>query len=175
MINWEDKVSVSVKTLYGLEAMLVEELKALDIEEIEQGNRVVHFKGSLENVYRACLETRLALRVLINIADFKAETPEDLYDRVYDIAWENIFTTDDTFAIDNTVHSSLFTHGQYASLKMKDALVDRFRDKLGIRPSVDVEEPDYRFNLHISEKFVNISLDASGDSLYKKRLSYRFC
>lgn len=168
MINWNEMQSVSVKTLFGLEELLVKELEDIGVTDIKQANRIVHCKTDLRGIYRINLESRLALRALVNLLSFRVKNPDELYDYVKDFAWEDIIPVEETFAIDFTVHSSLFTHGKFASLKMKDAIVDRIRDKKGARPSVDIEEPDYRLNLHISEHFVNISIDSSGDSLHKR-------
>ncbi len=168
MINWEEELNVSVKTLFGLEEMLADELKAIGIEKVEKGNRIVHFKGNLEDIYRACLETRLAIRVLVNIADFKSDSPDDLYEKATRMKWEDLLTPEDTFAIDFTVHSTVYNHGMFASQKLKDAIVDRCRNVYGERPSVDTENPNYLFDLHISERQVNISIDASGASLHKR-------
>ena len=168
MINLNKDNDVSVKTLYGLEELLVKELEALDIKDIRPANRIVHCKTDLKGIYRICLETRLALRVLINLVSFKVKDPDELYERVKEFPWEEYIGLDETFAIDFTVHSSVFTHGQYASLKVKDAIVDRIRDKKGARPDINFEEPDYQINLHISEQFVSISLDASGESLHRR-------
>jgi putative N6-adenine-specific DNA methylase len=168
MINLNKDNDVSVKTLYGLEELLVKELEGLDIKDIRPANRIVHCKTDLKGIYRICLETRLALRVLINLLSFKVKDPDELYERVKEFPWEDYIELDETFAIDFTVHSSVFTHGQYASLKVKDAIVDRIRDKKGARPDINFEEPDYQINLHISEQFVSISLDASGESLHRR-------
>ena len=82
--------------------------------------------------------------------------------------WENYFNVDQTFMIDPTVFSDYFTHSHYAALKVKDAIVDRFKEKDGRRPSIDKDAPDVRFNLHISHDKVTLSLDSSGDSLHKR-------
>ena len=168
MINWNEKLNVSVKTLFGLEEMLVDELKAIGVEKIVKGNRIVHFKGGLKDIYRACLETRLAIRVLVNIDDFRSDSPDDLYDKASGIKWEDLLTPEDTFAIDFTVHSTVYNHGMFASQRLKDAIVDRCRNVYGERPSIDTESPNYLFDLHISEKQVNISIDASGESLHRR-------
>lgn len=168
MINLNKENDISVKTLFGLEDLLVKELEGLDIKDIRQANRIVHCKTDLRGIYRICLETRLALRVLINLVSFKVKDPDELYERVKEFPWEEYIGLDETFAIDFTVHSSVFTHGQYASLKVKDAIVDRIRDKKGARPDINFEDPDYQINLHISEQFVSISLDASGESLHRR-------
>lgn len=168
IINWNEKQSVSVKTLFGFEEMLAKELEEIGVDDIRPANRIVHCKANLKEVYRINLETRLAIHVLVNLVSFRVKNPDELYDRVKDYPWEDLIPLDKTFSIDFTVHSSFFTHGKFASLKMKDALVDRIREVKGARPYVDVEAPDYRLNLHISEHFVNIALDASGESLHKR-------
>ena len=168
MIDWKNKVSVSVKTLYGLEDMLVDELKEIGVSDIKAGNRIVHCKSDLRGIYRICLESRFALHVLVNLFSFRVKAAEELYEKVYEFPWEELIRPEDTFSVDFTVHSALFSHSKYASLKAKDALVDRIRDKKGTRPNVDIENPDYRINLHISEHFVNLAIDASGESLHKR-------
>lgn len=168
MIDWNVKQSVSVKTLFGLEEMLTAELKALGVSDLNPGNRIVHGKVDLKGLYRINLEARLALRILVNLFSFRVKNPDELYDKVKEYPWEKVIDVEETFAIDFTVHSSLFTHGKFASLKVKDAIVDRIRDKRGRRPNVDIENPSYRINLHISEHFINLAIDASGDSLHKR-------
>jgi len=101
--------------------------------------------------------------------EFESNSPEDLYGFAIRIPWEDYFTLDQTFAIDFTIQSEYFTHSQFASLKLKDAICDRFRkyfnDK---RPDVSPQKPDILFNLHISKNNVTISLDSSGTSLHQR-------
>lgn len=91
-----------------------------------------------------------------------------LYDLVKSIAWEDHLDVDGTLAVDSTVHSETFNHSQYVALKTKDAIVDRFREKFGRRPSVDLETPDLRIHVHIDREMCSISLDSSGEPLFKR-------
>jgi putative N6-adenine-specific DNA methylase len=92
----------------------------------------------------------------------------DLYDRVYKIKWEEYLKSSGTLAVDATVHSEAFTHSKYTALKTKDAIVDRFREKTGERPNVDLRFPDLKINVHIDRERCTISLDTSGESLHKR-------
>jgi putative N6-adenine-specific DNA methylase len=168
MINWKSPLKLAVKTLFGFEEMLAEELASIDAEKIEKGNRIVHCNGNLETVYRACLESRLALHVYVHLGSFTAGNEDELYEQTKKMQWETLIPSDKTFAIDFTVNSPIFTHGKFVSLKLKDALVDRIRDNTGTRPYVDVENPDYQIYLHISDRNVDVYLDAAGESLHKR-------
>ena len=105
--------------------------------------------GTLEQAYRACLWSRVANRVLLEVAEFPAPTPEALYDGVRTVDWSAHLAVDGTLAVDCTSTRSAITHTQFAALKIKDAIVDQFRERTGVRPSVDVAAPDVRVNLHL--------------------------
>ncbi|MBT8319445.1 MAG: class I SAM-dependent RNA methyltransferase, partial [Gramella sp.] len=92
----------------------------------------------------------------------------ELYDNIKKLPWEKFLAEDGSLAIDSAVHSDIFTHSQYVALKSKDAIVDRFREKYGKRPDVDLDFPDLRINIHIENNFCNVSFDSSGDSLHKR-------
>jgi len=168
MIDFNKPLKLAVKTLYGFEDMLMDELGKIDAEDIKKGNRIVHCTGNLETVYRACLETRLALHVYLHLASFRAKTIEELYNASIAFEWEALIPPDKTFAIDYTVNSPIFTHDKFASLKLKDAIADRIRNQIGERPYVDTESPDYQLYMHISDRSVDIYLDAAGESLHKR-------
>lgn len=153
-------------TLGGLEPVLEEELRALGASGMKSGSRHVRFLGGPDMLYRACYTLRTALRVLEPLSHFRIRSERDLYNRVIDLPWRKILGPDQTFAITPVVHSTLFPHTNYPSLVMKDALCDRIRKETGRRPSVDKEYPDIRFNLHIREDEVDISLDAVGGSMH---------
>jgi putative N6-adenine-specific DNA methylase len=157
-----------VKTLQGLEGVLVTELNDLGAENVVELKRAVSFTGDKAMLYAANIHLRTAIKVLVPLTTFTAEDPQELYDKIYAFNWSEIMELTDTFTIDNTVFSTLFTHSNYAALKMKDALVDHFRDKFGSRPSVDKLNPTYRFNIRIKENEVSIALDSSGESLHKR-------
>ncbi|PCI98363.1 MAG: RNA methyltransferase [Flavobacteriales bacterium] len=165
----ESKMKIIAKTSYGLEEVLVEELKQLGVTEVELATRAVMFEGTKETLYKANLWLRSANRLIVPIKTFKIKDADDLYDKIKEIAWEDIFTIDQTFAIDSTVFSEIFNHTKFAAFKTKDAIADRFREKFDKRPDVNTDQPHIRINLHISkEDEVTVSLDSSGDPLFKR-------
>lgn len=157
------------KTLHGLEHVLAKEIKEQGAEHVEIANRAVTFEGDLEVLYRVNLWSRTALRVLTPIANFSAHNETVLYKRVRRIDWTKLFGLDQTFAINSTVHSSLFGHSQYVALKVKDAIVDLFRLKYNSRrPSIDIKNPDFLINVHCRENEFTFSIDCTGESLHKR-------
>jgi len=119
-------------------------------------------------MYKANHQLRTALRILKPISKFKAETQNALYKNVKRYEWEKLFSLKDTFAIDTVVSSEYFKHSKFVALKVKDAIVDRFRDEFGERPDVDVNNPTVRISVHIFNDTCTISLDSSGESLHKR-------
>lgn len=156
------------KTLYGLEDALVKELKLLGAIAPEKGVRSVSFKGDKGFMYKANLCLRTALKILKPIHKAIVKNEKDLYNTVYNIAWENYLNANQTFAIDAVTFSKDFTHSKYVALKAKDAIADRFRKVVGKRPNVDVKFPDLQINIHIQHKTCTISLDSSGRSLHQR-------
>jgi len=159
---------MQAKTFYGFEEILAQELKALGAADVKIGNRMVEFYGDLGFMYKANYSLRTALRIQKPIHTFSVKTDTQLYERMKKFPWENYFNVDQTFMIDPTVFSDYFTHSHYAALKVKDAIVDRFQENHGRRPSIDKDNPDVRFNLHISHDKVTLSIDSSGESLHKR-------
>lgn len=164
----ENTYPMVAKTFEGLEPILRDELISLGAENVEMGRRMVSFEGDLELMYRANLCLRTALRVLKPIEKFTAKDPDELYDIVRDIAWEKYMTPQTTFAIDATVNSAEFNHSRFATYRVKDGIVDHFRDLNGERPSIRVTGYDLLFNIHIDGDRVTISLDSSGEPLSKR-------
>lgn len=156
------------KTLFGLEELLMEELEQLGAENIRLGRRMVLFEGDTELLYKANLHLRTAIRVLLPIKRSKVHNEKSLYKLVQTIDWSQYINTDQTLAVNGVVNSNFFKHSQYIALKTKDAIVDQFRDIDGKRPSVDIDNPDLRINVHIRDEYCTISLDSSGDSLHKR-------
>ncbi len=156
------------KTFHGLENILAQELENIGANNIKKVNRAVEFEGDKEILYKANLNLRTAIRVLHPILKFNAGSVDELYNNVKKFDWSSIMSLESTFAIDPVVFSTIFTHSKFASLKMKDAIVDQFREKTGKRPSVDINKPNIRLVIHISQNKVTISLDSSGDSLHKR-------
>jgi len=162
------KTNYTATTLAGLEEVLATELIELGADEIQIGRRSVYFTGDRKLLYKANYCLRTALRILIPIETYKIHTANDLYQRGRNFKWEDWFGVENTFAIQSTVFTDLFNNSMFASLKLKDAIVDRFRYKFGERPSVDSKNPDVLINLHISNGQCTISLDSSGESLHKR-------
>jgi putative N6-adenine-specific DNA methylase len=152
----------------GLEPVLADELRALDAAEVEPGRGGVHFAGDSPLLYRTNLWLRTAIRVLWPIVEMPVTSPEELYDAVYSVDWQRYLTPEHTLAVDANVRDSRITHSKYAALKVKDAICDQFIERVGRRPSVDVEQPMVGLNLHIHRDQAVLSLDSSGESLHKR-------
>ena len=146
----------------GTADLAAQELESFGAADAKADRGGVAWRGTLEQAYRACLWSRVANRVLLALADFPAPTPEQLYDGVRSIDWSAHLTADDTLAVDATASRSAITHTQFAALKVKDAVVDQFRERTGRRPSVDVETPSLRINLHLNRDVATVSVDLSG-------------
>ena len=155
-------------TFHGLEDVLVNELMKLGARDIVPFKRGVSFTGDKGFMYKANLCLRTALKVLVPIYSFTANNEYELYDKMKEYEWEELLNTDDTLAINATVNSDEFNHSLYVSQKTKDAICDRFVDKFQVRPNVDLDRPTVRIYVHIFRNQVNVSLDSSGDSLFKR-------
>lgn len=156
------------KTLFGLEELLAQELRQLGASGVEIGNRSVAFEGDKGFMYKANLSCRTAIKILKPIAAFNIFTEDDLYKKIYEMPWEKYMSVDGSLAVHATVFSKVFTHSQYIALKTKDAIVDRFRDREGRRPNVDLDHPNLQINIHIDRNICTVSLDSSGESLHKR-------
>lgn len=152
-----------------MEKLLASEIHELGGQDIEILNRAVSFTGDNEVLYKVNLWSRTALKVLIPIYSFTAHNETVLYKRVRRFNWTEMFDLDQTFAISSTVNSDIFTHSKYIALKVKDAIVDQFRDHNdGERPYIDTEAADFNFHVHCNMKEFTISLDSSGSSLHRR-------
>ncbi|MBK6369535.1 MAG: class I SAM-dependent RNA methyltransferase [Flavobacteriales bacterium] len=156
------------QTLHGLEEVLRVELLKLGARDLERHNRAVSFTGDLGFLYKANLCLRTAIRVLVPLDAFDARSPEEVYAALREIEWETFMDVQDTFLFKVTLNSTYFTHSQYVAQKAKDAVADRFREKKGVRPSVDTENPTLRIHLHINNERCTLSLDSSGGSLHQR-------
>ncbi|QIG88285.1 class I SAM-dependent RNA methyltransferase [Chryseobacterium sp. POL2] len=163
-----DNLQIQIKTFFGLEPILAEELKKLGGRNVEIKNRAVNCEGDLGFLYKINYSCRTALKILVPIKSFKAFNEDRFYDRLFDVQWDEYMSIDQSFAIDATVNSERFSHSQFMTLKMKDAIVDFFKMKYKERPNVDSKNPDIKFHLHIDRELVVISLDSSGDPLFKR-------
>ena len=164
----EQNFKMLAKTFFGFEEILAKELKQLGAQEVEIGNRAVSFLGDKGFMYKANLCLRTALKILKPIHTATIQSDQDLYQLFYDFPWTEYLDVDSKFVIDSVVYGEIFTHSQYASQKAKDGLVDQFRDQFEARPSVEMNRPDLRINLHIQNDQCTISLDSSGASLHHR-------
>ncbi len=166
------KLSFIATTLFGLEDVLAAELVSLGAEEIRKLNRAVEFKGSLAMMYKANLYLRTALRILMHLQSFRVKDENHLYKEILKIQWSDYFDPAKSFAVTPVINSNNFRHSRYIAQKVKDGIADHFRKASGIRPSVDLLNPSVLVNIHIDNDLVNVSLDSSGDPLFKRGYRY---
>ena len=164
----EDNFKMIAKTFFGFEEILAKELTQLGAQEVEQGVRMVSFKGDKGFMYKANLALRTALKILKPIYSFRANNEQALYKGIAGLNWSKYINANQTFVIDATVHSTFFNHSEFVSQKCKDAIVDQFRERTGQRPSIDKAHPDLRINIHIDKDQVSVALDSSGNSLHQR-------
>lgn len=153
----------------GMESLLAGELRGLGAHELKQTRAGVTFTGSLETAYRACLWSRLASRVLLPLASGRGANADQIYATVQKIPWDQHLGVDGTLAVDFTGVSDAIRDTRFGAVRVKDAIVDQFRERHGDRrPSVDVRAPDLRVSAHLARGRLTISLDLSGDSLHRR-------
>ncbi|NOQ51876.1 MAG: bifunctional 23S rRNA (guanine(2069)-N(7))-methyltransferase RlmK/23S rRNA (guanine(2445)-N(2))-methyltransferase RlmL [Desulfuromonadaceae bacterium] len=157
-----------VTAALGFEPLLAAELIELGASEVKEERAGVSFVGELSIAYKVCLWSRLASRVLLPLAIFPALDTDQLYAEVQKIDWAEHLSVARTFAVDCTTVRSQINHTRYGALRVKDAIVDQFRARSGERPSISVEQPDLRINLHLFKDQATLSIDLSGDSLHRR-------
>jgi len=163
-----EKYEMVATTLTGLEKVLAGEITGLGGEQVKVLKRAVSYMGNDTLLYKSNLALRTALRVLVPLRGFSAGNEEQLYYGIKDFPWEDVFSPDQTFAIDAVVSGTVFRHSQYAALKSKDAIADRFRQKYGRRPGVDTKDPDIYLHIRVVDHQVTVSIDSSGLSLDRR-------
>ena len=156
------------KTFKGLEQVLAGELIELGANNVQIQRRAVSFTGDKRMLYAANFCLRTASRVLVPIISFRAKTTDDIYSHVKQLDWGLYMTATTTFQIDATVYSELFRHSQFVTYRVKDAIVDWWMEHGGVRPNVQLTNPDLNLNIHIAGDIVTLSLDSSGESLHKR-------
>jgi 23S rRNA (guanine2445-N2)-methyltransferase / 23S rRNA (guanine2069-N7)-methyltransferase len=152
----------------GMETLLADELVALGASQVKTVTAGASFNGPLSLAYRVCLWSRTASRVLLPLAVFPAPTPEALYQGILSIDWGSHLAPDGTLAVNFSSTRSTITHTQFGAQKVKDAVVDQFRDRTGRRPSVDLAQPDLRINVHLDREEAVVRLDLAGESLHRR-------
>jgi len=152
----------------GVEPLTLTELEILGIQGLKLSGTGVFFRGDLETGYRACLWLRTANRVLLRLAQFRAETPEALYEGVRQVRWIDHMDPEGSLAVDFHASHSRIHHTRFGAQKTKDAVVDQFREEYGKRPSVDLARPQVRINIYLQKDEATVSLDLSGESLHRR-------
>ena len=164
----EQEFELIAKTFMGLEPVLAQELTQLGANNVQIGRRMVSFTGNKEMMYRANFQLHTAIRILKPIAHFKAKSAEDMYNEVKKIDWSKYIEKGKTFSVDSVVYSEEFRNSRFVTYKVKDAIVDQFRENTGTRPNISVSNPDIRLNIHVAEDDATLSLDSSGESLHRR-------
>ncbi len=167
-INMDNDFQMLAKTFKGLEQVLAGELIELGANNVQIQRRAVSFTGDKRMLYAANFCLRTASRVLVPIISFRAKTTDDIYSHVKQLDWGLYMTATTTFQIDATVYSELFRHSQFVTYRVKDAIVDWWMEHGGMRPNVQLTNPDLNLNIHIAGDIVTLSLDSSGESLHKR-------
>jgi len=146
----------------------MEELAELGASDIAASFRGIHFAADKPALYRINYQTRLISRVLATLVSFNCHHTDQLYEKAKQIRWEDFFSITHTFAVSGDVSDSSISHSKFASLRLKDAVADYFREKTGKRPDVDTIAPDIRLNLHIRKNQAEINMDTSGGALHRR-------
>ncbi len=155
----------------GLENIAAGELSAIGSTQTQCVPGGVYFEGDQSTLYKAHLWMRTGNRIFLPLRDFPARNPDELYEGIIKFRWETFLTGKKTFAIDCTIsgqHNPDLNHSQYAKLRVKDAIVDRLREKTGGRPDVDVENPDISISVYIRDGHCTLNMDATGGSLHER-------
>lgn len=164
-----DNYKMIAKTFYGFEEILSQELLKLGAQKIIKGNRNVSFYGDKGFMYKSNISLRTALKIIKPIKEFKFKDIDEYYKKIYEIKWEDYLDCNSSFLINSVVfNSKIFNNSKFTSLKAKDAIADRFRDKFKNRPSINSFNPELKIEIHVNRNFCTISLDSSGESLHKR-------
>ena len=162
------KYQIIIKTLFGLEPVLAQELNQLGYTDHKIEIRAISLKGELKDVYFLNLHLRTAISILVEFEKFTIKNDSELYHKLKRIKWTDVFDLDKTFSIRGAVNSRMFKHSQFPILVCKDAIVDSFMKEFNERPNVDTKSPDLVFDLHIRDRDVTVSLNSSGVPLYQR-------
>jgi putative N6-adenine-specific DNA methylase len=168
LIATADKHRFFVTCARGTEGALRRELVGLRIGSPKGDSGGVWFDGPLWMGMQVCLHARVAVRVLVQVAVFEADSPDGIYAGTRAVDWTAWLTARSTLAVHATVRDSAVTHSGYAALKVKDAVVDALRDKLGARPDVDPKDPDVGLVLHLAGDRAGLFLDLAGQPLHRR-------
>lgn len=168
MYKYQEHPRYFAQVAGGLEESGAAEIMSLGATEVSTSYRGIYFDADPATLYRINYESRLLTRVLAPLTSFGCHNTDYLYRSLLDVEWADFMSVDDTFAVFANVSNSKIRHSKYAALRVKDAIVDSFREQTGRRPSVDTHHPSVWFNLHIENNHATLSLDTSGGSLHRR-------
>jgi 23S rRNA (guanine2445-N2)-methyltransferase / 23S rRNA (guanine2069-N7)-methyltransferase len=152
----------------GLADLLGKELSNLGASDVRERTTGVAFSGTLETAYRACLESRLANRVFLEIASFEAASADAFYCAAREVDWSQHLGPRATLACDFSGKHPTITHSHFGALKLKDAIVDALRELSGSRPDIVLDRPSVRVHAHAHGTKITLSIDLSGESLQRR-------
>ena len=157
--------AAGVESFLAYEAAQITGLPASDIQTLRGG---VLLQASWRVAMQLNLHSRLGMRVLIHLAHQPYASEDDIYNAASSVAWEMWFTPKQSFRVEITSQHSPLKSLNFATLRVKDAVADRFRDKSGVRPDVDTQRPDVRVHVHLTDKMLTLYLDTTGEPLFKR-------
>jgi len=152
----------------GLQYILENELKTLGVGQAKASPSGVSAEVDKLTIYRILLWSRIANRVILELGSKKIDQAEDVYDLAKSIDWSSHFTQESTFAVEFLGTNKIINHTSFGALKIKDAIVDQYREKTGIRPSVNKDQPNMRISAHLYRDKLTLGLDLSGESMHRR-------
>ena len=157
--------AAGVESFLAYEVAQITGLPAGDMQTLRGG---VQLQASWRAALQLNLHSRLGMRVLIQLAHQPYASEDDIYNAASSVAWEMWFTPKQSFRVEITAQHSPLKSLNFATLRVKDAIADRFRDKSGARPDVDTQRPDVRVHVHLTDKMLTLYLDTTGEPLFKR-------
>lgn len=152
----------------GTEPALRDELRELRFDGVRADRGGVHFEGEMGEGRRACLWSRIAIRVLAPLASFSVPDERAYYEAVHAVDLDAVLTPKHTLVVSSACRSSRITHTEYLNQLTKDAVVDRIRERHGARPSVDKQAPDVHLFSHLVKDEATLYLDLAGEPLHRR-------
>ncbi len=169
MADTDDRRAFFATAAKGTEGALRDELRELRLPAVKAERGGVRFGGTLRDAYRACLGSRIAVRVLQEVARFRCTDGDTLYEGVREAyRWDEVLDVRRTLAVTCALKNSQLTHSAFVAQRTKDAIVDQLRDTFGARPDVDKSDPDVAVFVHLVKDEATVYLDVSGDSLHRR-------
>jgi 23S rRNA (guanine2445-N2)-methyltransferase / 23S rRNA (guanine2069-N7)-methyltransferase len=168
MVLQSDQFPVFITCPKGLQYILENELKSLGAERTKASPSGVSAELDKLTIYRILMWSRIANRVILELGSKKIEQADDVYDLAASIDWSVHFTQEQTFAVEFIGTNNLINHTSFGGLRVKDAVADQFRERNGVRPSVNKDQPDIRISAHLYRDRLTLGLDLSGESMHRR-------